>query len=214
MNAYSDETIALTVIVALLFLYLILFGIAIASYIMTSLSLYKIADRRQIKNPWLAWLPIGNYWIIGSIADDYDARNGIKRKWKTALITLSLIYICGFIVVYTAMIIMIIALDTLNVSTAAGPVLGIVVLYILLILILICGVSFTTLSSICMYKIFESTIPEKALKYMLLYLLVPIAGPICLLKCKDKGYPNPDADSEEKISDENINDESINSQEL
>ena len=60
--------------------------VGIASYVMTSLSVYTIAKRREINNPWLAWIPVANYWIVGSIADDYDEKNGIKRKWRLHLL--------------------------------------------------------------------------------------------------------------------------------
>jgi len=45
---------------------------------------------------------------------------------------------------------------------------------------------------ICFFKIFESTVPEKALKYFLLSLLLPLAQPICLFLCRNKGYQHPD----------------------
>lgn len=40
-------------------------------YVLQSLGMYTIAKRRGINNPWLAWLPIGNEWIAGSISDQY-----------------------------------------------------------------------------------------------------------------------------------------------
>jgi hypothetical protein len=40
-------------------------------YVLKSLGMYTIAKRRGINNPWLAWLPVGNEWIAGSISDQY-----------------------------------------------------------------------------------------------------------------------------------------------
>ena len=48
--------------------------------------------------------------------------------------------------------------------------------------------AYSVLSGICVYKTFESTRPEKALLYTILHFLVPLAGPICLVSCMDKGY--------------------------
>ena len=48
--------------------------------------------------------------------------------------------------------------------------------------------AYSVLSGICVYKTFESTRPEKALLYTILYYLIPLAGPICLVNCMDKGY--------------------------
>ena len=68
----ADETyvlmMALTVFAVMM---LLIIGYGIVCYIFQSISLYTIAKRRGIKNPWLAWLPFGDYWIIGSISDDF-----------------------------------------------------------------------------------------------------------------------------------------------
>ena len=52
-----------------------------------------------------------------------------------------------------------------------------------------------------MFKIFESTVPDKALKYFLISLVVPFAAPICLFLCRNKGYEiTSDDATEEQIS--------------
>ena len=48
------------------------------------------------------------------------------------------------------------------------------------------------LKIICTFKLFESTVPEKAVKYLILSILVPLASPICLFRCRNQGYSNPD----------------------
>lgn len=176
-------------VVLIVLLYLVILGIGIANYVMTSLSLYTIASRRNINNPWLAWIPYANYWIIGSIADEYDARNGIKRKWRVVLLTLVLTYFISFIIVYGIMMILIIATSNMYETGMTAAVSGIVITYIIFILVILVGVAFSMLSSICIYKIFESTVPEKSVKYMILYMLVPLAAGICLLKSRNQGYP-------------------------
>ena len=50
------------------------------------------------------------------------------------------------------------------------------------------AVAYIICQYICLFKIFESTVPEKAVKYLLLSILVPLAYPICLMKCRNKGY--------------------------
>lgn len=191
----SAEMIAVVAMIVVLLLYLVIIGIGLASYIMNAIALYKIADRRQIPNPWMAWLPFTSDWLIGRLADDYDGRNGIKRKWRVVLLTLSLISIVGLIIVYVALIVWIVAIAVMYTNTEPPfeqIIVAFVVLYIILIVLAILATAKSFCQAICIYKIFESTVPEKAVKYLLLYLLVPMAGPICLLKCKDKGYPYPE----------------------
>lgn len=46
-------------------------GIVLIVYILLALGLYKQAKNRALDHPWLAWLPIGNLWILGCLADQY-----------------------------------------------------------------------------------------------------------------------------------------------
>lgn len=54
-----------------LLIVLIVSAIAIASYVLQAWSLHSIAKRRGIDNPWLAWIPVANSWLLGAIADHY-----------------------------------------------------------------------------------------------------------------------------------------------
>lgn len=46
----------------------IVFAIAIVIYVLASLGLYKLAQNAGIENPWLAWIPIANLYILGKLA--------------------------------------------------------------------------------------------------------------------------------------------------
>lgn len=66
--------------------------IAVVGYIFQSIGLYTIAKRRGIANPWLAWLPVGNYWIAGSIADQYQyVVNGQVKNRRIILLVLAIV---------------------------------------------------------------------------------------------------------------------------
>lgn len=195
-----NESIAAGVVIILLFVYLVILGIGIASYILQSLALHTLSKRRGIANPWLAWLPFGNYWIIGSLARDYDRQKGIHRRWDTVLLILSLVGFALFLVVYIALIVFIIvnavnndiyaeAYNEVFISNMLGALL---VFYVMLIVALVGMMALQALIYVCIYKIFESTVPQESLKYFLIYLLVPFAAPICLFICRNKGYQHPD----------------------
>lgn len=197
MYATDGMGMAVGILLMLLILCLVMTGIGIASYVMTSLSLYTIADRRQIKNPWLAWIPLANYWIVGSIADDYDEQRGIKRKWRVALLTMALIFFGVFVAFYAVLIAWIVFMVVKSQygyyvePTMQGIFAIIIPIYLVLIVFAMLGMALQFCRVICIYKIFESTVPEKALKYILLYILVPLAGPICLMRCRKSGYAKP-----------------------
>lgn len=66
--------------------------VTLVGYVFQSIGLYTIAKRRGIQNPWLAWLPVGNYWIAGSIADQYQyVVNGQVKNRRKILLVLSLV---------------------------------------------------------------------------------------------------------------------------
>ncbi len=191
----TSSVVLVAMVVYLVFVCVI--GISgLVSYIFTSLSYYTIAQRRQISNPWLAWIPVGNYWIIGSIADDYDKRNGINRNWRKVLLTLALIIFSAFIVFYITFIVFCIsmAVSTDFSSFTGAPPLEfislIIFMYIGLFIAVIPSIALSACSYVCIYKVFESTVPEKSLKYFLLSLLVPFASVVCLWRCRNQGYSN------------------------
>ena len=188
----DEERTAILITCIVLVIYLFALGIGLANYIMRSLALYRIANRRQVPNPWLSWVPIASSWLIGNIADDYDERNGIKRKWRVVLLTLSIISIGGIVVGYIGLIAWMVTMTIDSrlsyVGNLKGMITSVIVIYIFIIIAAVVAMAKSFCEVICTYKIFESTVPEKSVKYLLLYLLVPLAGSICLLKCKEKGY--------------------------
>lgn len=176
-------------------LYFAVLAIGILEYVLTSLALHRIAKRRQIGCPWLAWIPYGNYWIIGSIADNYDARNGIQRKWRITLLLLPIIGMIVYFIVYISMMVSIFAKLAPYMNRSYIPdsvmldLIPLIIVFVILFVITIMVLSASqVLSTICQYKIYESTVPEKALKYMIISLLVPLGSSICLFLCRNSGY--------------------------
>lgn len=177
-------------------LYIVLFAGVIANYVLTSLSLYTIAKRRLIRNPWLAWLPIASVWTIGSIADDYDARMNINRKWRVVLLTLTLVFFAVFMIMYIAMFVMVFSfvMEHQIVEPLPEEVVAFVIpISLFATVISVVGMALSICTYICMFKIFESTVPHKALKYFLLSMFIPFASAICLFLSRNQGYSNTPA---------------------
>ena len=86
---------------------LLAFALSVTAYVLLSLGLYSIANRRGIKHAWLAWLPIGNVWILGSISDGYQAAvNGRKRAKRKVLLALDIL-MCIFMTVMIVCLVMV-----------------------------------------------------------------------------------------------------------
>ena len=68
------------------------FALIIAAYVLRSIGLYAIAKRRGISNPWLAWIPVGQSWILGCISDQYQhVAHGQQKSKRKALLWLDLL---------------------------------------------------------------------------------------------------------------------------
>ena len=63
-------------------------AISLALFILQGFGLYSIARRRGIHHAWLAWVPIGNRWVLGSVSDQYQhlAQNKVTSRRKIMLI--------------------------------------------------------------------------------------------------------------------------------
>lgn len=64
MNYDTGAFAFLAIFGAFLFIFVI---IALVMYILLSLGLYKLAQNAGIENPWLAWIPIANLYILGKL---------------------------------------------------------------------------------------------------------------------------------------------------
>ena len=61
-------------------------------YIMRALGLYRIAKRRGVHHPWLAWIPCGRDWLLGAVSDHYRYTVKSKRQYfRWFLLLLSVI---------------------------------------------------------------------------------------------------------------------------
>ena len=190
----TEESMAMIIVFSMLAIYGLFFAYAILNYIFTALSLQRIATRRAIPCPWLAWIPYANCWLVGSIAREYDNRQGINRRWDKANLFSYILFVEGvpvmyFIMYFTTFFFAAIGANSENDATSALMVFIILLalIFMMVVFILLAGV-YGVISNICYYKIFESTVPEKALKYMIISVVVPFGDLVCLWKCSKCGY--------------------------
>ncbi len=190
----------------LMLIYLVLIGIAIANYVLQAFALMRIANRRGIKNGWLAWLPYGNAWVIGSIADHYDGTRGIKRKLRWVILISLLLASALIFVGYIGMMVTVISANVIGgnqeIMYPEMPMqaaISAIIFYIVLIIGIIASMIPSMLQYIAIYKIFESTAPARTVLLFVLSALVPLAQGICLMCVREKGYPFPVETPEEPV---------------
>ena len=83
------------------------FLLSVATYVLTALGLYTIAQRRGINKPWLAWIPVVNVWTLGCISDQYRyVVKGEKKSKRKVLIGLNIAQAVCVLVFFVLMIVM------------------------------------------------------------------------------------------------------------
>lgn len=202
-----NDFFAFLVVWGVISIFLGLFGFCVADYVISSIGLYRLAKAGQIKYPWRAWIPGVNYWIVGSIVDGYDSKRGIKRKWRVVLTVL--LVICLVCIVVQSVIgetLEEVLVDPYRISVDFWMAFAGMVVIIVMFL---SGIVLTACQVICLFKVFETNATEKAVKYFLLSLLVPLAEAICLLKCANKAYLAESAEEQILADAEVVTDDEI-----
>lgn len=171
---------------------LLIYGVCIADYVLFSIGMYTLAKRRGVSLPGLVWVPLVRYWTIGKMVNEYEAQNGIKRKWHVTLLVLALLSVALCILTIVLLVGVMVAAIALYYDSFYEQVENLILLPMLAIIALFVVERLSTVfTSIGIFKIFESTVPQKAVKYLMLYLLVPLARGICFLKIRNLGHPYP-----------------------
>ena len=156
---------------------------SLATYVLHSSGLHAIAKRRGIRNGWLAWLPVGNLWILGNISDQYQyvAKGKVKNRRRTLLV-LSIVLFAGYCpwLFVTLM------------SLAAGNEAA--ALFLLVfggLLILAVAIWLAVCQYIAYYDLYRSCEPSNAALYLVLSIVISAAMPFFVFACrkKDLGMP-------------------------
>lgn len=158
---------------------------AIVCYVFQSIGLYTIAKRRGIANPWLAWLPVGYYWIAGSIADQYRyVTEGSVKNRRTILLALS---IAG-IVVSSLISTMIngsfmlstgeVSMDQLASLGTLGTVLNLVTSAL--------EIAIFVFWQIALYDLYSSCNPKNNVLFLVLGIIFGFLVPFFIFACRNK----------------------------
>lgn len=173
--------------------------LGIASYVLTALAIYTISRRRGLRKPWLAWIPVVNCWLIGSLSDQYSyvvkREEKSRRKW---LLTLKLV-MSGLIL---AMVVIAVSLigsaifafgrnysnGEMILSRIMGPALGMVGLALPLAGV---AIAYAVIYYMALYDIYKSLDPDNAVLFLVLSILFWVTEPFFLFfnRDKDKGMP-------------------------
>ena len=189
--------------------------ILLANYVMSSIGYMRIAERRNIKNGWLIWIPIVRNWTMGAVADSYDETKGFKRKTRVLLVLFSVIKLAVAIAIgsYVSMLLPYIIQYGLDLFIYAPENYALLIPFIFAIPgIAIACVIYKVCYLISLYKTFESTDAQKALVYTILSGVFPFASGLIILLSKENGYSYQDLIEDEEVEEKINTIEEINFQ--
>ena len=177
-----DEEILATVMAILLGVLGVVLLFSLVFWIISSLSLQAIARRRGIRKAWLAWVPVGNEWILGSIADQYQhliqAKITARRKLLLGLTFGS--FVLGVVNSLSGVL-----TDMMAHTEQELMLWGILSL---LFSVLALGVNIAALVFYHMsnYDLYRSCNPKNAVTFLVLGIIFPITQPFFYLSCRKK----------------------------
>lgn len=190
-----DEGIAAVGVIALVVVlfYLLMFAFLILTYVLQSLGMYTIAKRRGIHKPWLAWVPVGNMWILGSISDQYQyvVKGRVRNRRKT-LMGLTIAIYALMIPVYALYIMMIIfSVASPETVTGEGMVAYGLLVVLLALAMMVVAIVAAVFQYIALYDLFVSCDPNNAVMYLVLSIFINVTLPFFMFACrkKDLGMP-------------------------
>lgn len=163
--------------------------LVIVLYALRSVGLYTIAKRRGIRHGWVCWLPLGDVWIQGSIADQYlYVAKGKVRNYRKILAASTILM---------ALLSLGLTLSTsgtaLGIISEGGVLAGAALAFALIFRVLIFVISLILQigTYIVMYHIFASCNAKGAILYFLLSFFVPMLYPIFIYSNRiwDMGMP-------------------------
>ena len=174
-----------------------LFGIA--TYVLTSMALYTMAQRRGLNRPWLAWIPVVNCWILGSLSDQYRyvVKGQIRSKRKVllvlnilmAVLTLAMVVTCG------AMAVNVVS-QAMRGSVSQGRMMELVLRSLVsamgLCLPLVgVSVALAVIRYMALYDVYRSVDPANCVLFLVLSICFRVTEPFFLFfnRNKDLGMP-------------------------
>lgn len=168
--------------------------IGIAIYLLESISVYKMAKSAEIKNPWIAFIPVANDWVFGTLAEKYKKKNGTKSaRFGIILPVLEGIVLIEAIALTIFTVISVkeitgYAFDAVNTSAEMVPeqfmsLIPVIILYFALMAV---AIAYAVVFFIALWRVYSSFDKSNATLYIVLSVIFTISVPIILFIIRNR----------------------------
>ena len=170
--------------------------VSLLAYVFSALAIYTIAQRRQIKNAWMAWVPVLNLWILGSISDQYRyvVKGEVKNKRKVLLGLQIAIVLCtcaAFAKVLSTVISLATSGNYMDEMEILRQVFGSMASFAPVVILSLVRLVFEIMA---LYDVYTSCEPVNNVLYLVLSVIPAISQitrPLFLFLCRDKDEGMP-----------------------
>ena len=168
--------------------------IGIAIYLLESISVYKMAKSAEIKNPWLAFVPVANDWVFGTLAEKYKKKNGTKSaRFGIILPVLEGIVLIETIALTIFTVISVkeitgYALDAVNTSAEMAPEQFMSLIPVIILYFALMAVAFANIIVfyVALWRIYSAFDKSNATLYIVLSVIFTISVPIILFIIRNR----------------------------
>ena len=184
VNTLDEDTLMMFVGISLTILAVVLVC-CLVGWILRSLSLHSIAKRRGIRHAWLAWVPVGSRWILGSVADQYQHLvQGKGTSRRKIMLILGAMGMALYTVVYGLAFAQIFA--ELSMLRGEQALTAAAISSIPSLLGTVVGIVTLVFYHICNYDLYRSCRPNGATAFLVLGIIFPVCEPFFYLACRKK----------------------------
>ena len=173
-------------------------ALGIACYILSGIALYSIAKRRGVNHTWMAWVPIVNDYLLGSISDHYHyVVKGENKSKRKVLLVLSIIYWVAYIVYMGLFIGLYVNLiqemmSGFNSSAYLEQALSTLIAFAGVAFVLFgVAVALIVVRYVALYDVYTSLDPKNKVLYLVLSIFISVTEPFFIFcnRKKDLGMP-------------------------
>ena len=177
------------ILVAILMLvYFVMLALGVVSYVLSSVGMYRIAKRRGIHHAWLAWIPVGNAWLLGSISDHYQY---VAKQKQTSRRKILLILHIILVVVSGGFIGSAVGTILPESAATATSVVGVALMTICYLCMMGLAIAIAVFCYIAYFDLFRSCKPKCDVLFLVLGIFFNVTLPFFTFACSgsDEGMP-------------------------
>lgn len=182
-------------IISMIVIYAAFIGaICLALYILRALGVYRMAKTAEISNPWMAFVPIGNSYTFGKLAEKYRRKDGKKsEKFSVLLLVFDILtlIVCVCLIIFTV-ISLVTILSNAQIAYDNGAdmtlsqfssLIPVIVFYVVTML---CAVVYNVLHYVAFWRIVASFDNSNATLFTVLSVFFSFLDPIFLFILRNK----------------------------